>query len=178
MSGSSKDACRAGKAYVIDAAGFFAGVQNKLYDGCVATVQEVVDEVKDRLSRRGLEEALAAERLILMEPSEKALRKVTEMADELGELGRLSDTDNKLLALALELINKGLEVVVVSDDRSVQNVALSIGAKVLGIKRMSLRRSRRYVYVCQACGYISRRPGICPKCGSSILKRVREDLLT
>ncbi len=175
-SASSRDACK-GKgrrgsevAYVVDAAGFFAGLQNVLI-GKAYTTPEVLSEVKDESSRRALELALAAGKIIVAEPSEAELQQAARVAKSLGELGRLSTTDLRVLGIACSLIRKGFKVVVVSDDRSVQNVALKLGAEVMGVKRTSLRRPRRYVYVCPACGAVFDRPGTCPRCGVAQLKR-------
>ncbi len=177
-SASSRDACRGkGKqgpevAYVVDAAGFFAGLQNVLM-GKAYTAPEVLSEVKDESSRRALELGLAAGKVIIAEPSEAELQRVIKVAESLGELGRLSTTDLRVLGIAYSLVRKGFKVVVVSDDRSVQNVALGLGAEVMGVKRASLRRPRRYVYVCPACGAVFDRPGTCPRCGAAQLKRRR-----
>jgi len=176
-SASSKDACRKrGErgpkvAYVVDAAGFFAGLQNLV--GRAYTTPEVLSEVKDESSRRALELSLAAGKVSVIEPSKAELKQVAEVAKSLGELGRLSTTDLRVLGIAYSLIKNGFKVVVVSDDRSVQNVALKLGAKVMGVKRSSLRRPRKYVYVCPACGAVFNKPGICPKCGTAQLKRRR-----
>lgn len=156
--------------YVVDAAGFFAGLQNVLM-GKAYTTPEVLSEVKDESSRRALELGLAAGKVVVAEPSKVELQRVVRVAESLGELGRLSTTDLRVLGIACSLIKKGFKVVVVSDDRSVQNVALKLGAEVMGVKRASLRRPRRYVYVCPACGAVFDRPGICPKCGAAQLKR-------
>jgi len=172
----SRDACREkGKrnsevAYVVDAAGFFAGLQNVLM-GKAYTTPEVLKEVKDESSRRALELGLAAGKVVITEPSEAELQQVARVAKSLGELGRLSTTDLRVLGITYSLIRKGFKVVVVSDDRSVQNVALRLGAEVMGVKRASLKKPRKYVYVCPACGAVFDKPGICPKCGVAQLRR-------
>lgn len=171
MSNSSADACKL--AYVLDAAGFFASYQ-LIVNGSVYTTHEVVKEVKDADSVRTLEIGLSAGKVVVKEYSTESIGKVKEVASKLGELGRLSHTDLGLLALANDLLRECRDVIVVSDDRSVQNVALALGAKVLGIKRRGLQRPRKYVYVCPSCGRIFKMPGTCPYCGVE-LRRVRAD---
>ncbi len=158
------------EVYVLDAAGFFAGAQLSL--PLVVTTDDVLKEVKDRDSSLRLKYSLEAGKVIVITPDTESVRRIREVAERLGELGRLSSTDIKLLALTHELISAGCRVVVITDDRSVQNVALSIGASVKGIKHRPLRKARRYVYKCPACGHVSSRPGTCEKCGTP-LKRVR-----
>jgi rRNA maturation endonuclease Nob1 len=160
-------------AYVLDAAGFFASY-HLLVNGIVYTTQDVVKEVKDVDSLRTLKIGFSAGKVVIKNYSAASLNKVKELASELGELGRLSKTDLGLLALVSDLLKECKEVIVVSDDRSVQNVALALGARIVGIKRRELHRPRRYVYICPSCGRIFKEPGRCPYCGVE-LKRVRED---
>ncbi len=169
MSASSKDVCDA--AYVMDAAGFFAGLQLTILDK-VYTVMDVLKEVKDRASRRALEMGISAGKIVLERYGREDVEAAKAAAERLGELGRLSETDIKILALTHALLKKCKEVIVLSDDRSVQNVALELGAKVVGIKRPELRSPRKYVYVCPSCGRVFDRPGKCPYCGVE-LKRKR-----
>ena len=169
-SDSSKDVCDA--AYVLDAAGFFAGLQLTILDK-VYTVHEVLTEVKDKASLRALELGVSAGKIIVGNYGEDDLKEVLKVAEELREKGRLSDTDIKILALTNSLLKKCKQVIVVTDDRSIQNVALELGAKVVGIKRPELKTPRKYIYVCPGCGRRFSRPGTCPYCGIKLV-RIRE----
>ena len=166
-SGSSAGACDV--AYVLDAAGFFAGYQltapQKTY-----SVPEVINEVKDPESRKSLRLGISAGKVIIKDPSPESITKIKELAAELGELGRLSEADIKLLALTEEVRKACREVIVVSDDRSVQNVALALGARAQGIKRKEFRKARKYVYVCPSCGRVFSEPGTCPVCGAKLVR--------
>ncbi len=174
MSNYLKDVCRNGKAYVLDAAGFFASVQSSLA-GKVYTVPGVIDEVRDLESKRMLAFSVSADKVVVIKPDKKYRSRVITIARNLGEEGKLSETDIELLSLLNQLLSMGCkEVYLVSDDKSVQNVALTLGAKVLGIKYKALRKSRKYIYACPMCGYVSNKPGICPKCGLELVrKRIR-----
>jgi len=171
MSGSSAGVCEV--AYVLDAAGFFAGLQLSAL-GKTYTVREVIDEVRDLSSRKNLELGLSAGKVVVEEPRPSSITYIKELAAKLGELGRLSEADIRLLALIRELRNVCREVIVVSDDRSVQNVSLALGVRVQGVKRGALSRARRYVYVCPSCGRVFDRPGTCPVCGVKLI-RIRYD---
>ncbi|MCD6323804.1 MAG: NOB1 family endonuclease [Desulfurococcales archaeon] len=160
-------------AYVLDAAGFFAGIHLGV-NGKVYAPPQVLREVKDAHSRRALELGLSGGKVVILNPSKGSVRNVSEISSKLGEFGRLSDTDIAVLALAKDLMNICKRVVVVSDDRSVQNVALRMGATVMGVKREPLKKPRRYLYICPYCGRVFKSPGVCPHCGVK-LRRVRED---
>ncbi len=165
---SSKDVSKI--AYVVDAAGFFAGIPLYL-DKPSYTVEEVLKEVKDLNSKQALDLAISAGKVCVGEFTNDDLNEVVNLAKELGEYGRLSKSDIALLALTHNLLKNNYRVVVISDDRSVQNVALKMGAEVLGVKRKESRKSRKYIYVCRNCGYIATLPSTCPKCGSELTRK-------
>jgi RNA-binding protein NOB1 len=65
------------------------------------TVPEVVAEVRDEASRLGL--ATLPFRLTLQSPAASALARAADFAKKTGDLGRLSATDLRVIALTLEL---------------------------------------------------------------------------
>ncbi|MEM0106500.1 MAG: hypothetical protein QXX81_08225 [Zestosphaera sp.] len=134
---SSRDACS--EAYVLDAAAFFAAYQLYLSTSAY-TVKEVIGEVRDAESLKNLQLALSAGKISLDEPSEEHRGRVARVAEELIKAGRLSKTDLELLALASKLLERCGRVVVISDDRAVQKVALKIGAETVGIKYRELKK--------------------------------------
>lgn len=171
MSDYLKDACRDGKAYVLDAIGFFAALQSAL-TGKVYTVPGVIDEVKDARSKEMLAFSLSANKVIVVKPNNKYKSRVIDIAKKLGELNRLSETDIELLTLINQLLDMNCEeIYLVTDDRSVQNVALALGAKVVGVRYKALRKPRKYIYVCPVCGYSNDGPGICPRCGLELMRK-------
>ena len=171
MLDSSRDACSV--AYVLDAAGLFASLPLSL-PGNSYTTPLVVAEILDPESRKSLEYALASNKLIVMDPPKNSVNKVKEEARHLGELSNLSEADVSILALAHALLSKCRRVVVVTDDKSVQNVALHLGAEVYGIKRMTIRKPKLFTYVCPACGYKGMEAGTCPICGHTLRKVSRD----
>jgi len=151
---------------VVDAAGLFAGV-NLSYP-VVYTVEQVTEEVLDERSRRGVELALASGKLVVTQASENFRRRVMEVARKLGVLYELSKADLEVLALAYYVKERCGSAILYTDDTLVQNVAISLGIAIEGLKYPSRTRVRRYVYVCKACGYRSAKPGECPRCGNKL----------
>jgi len=174
MLSSLRDVCRdgKGKVYVVDAAGFFAGIQLRISNGIAVTAKSVLNEVKDLNSKKMLEYALEAGKVIVLEPLKDYKEHVIKTAKKLGEAGKLSKADIDILTLTYQALRSGCNVVVVTDDKSVQNVALALGAKILGIKYRALKKPRRHVYVCPICGYVSNEPGLCPRCGVKLVRKV------
>jgi len=170
MSSSSKGACN--EAYVLDAAALFASLPLRLHDTCYTTPL-VATEVIDQESRKSLEYALVSGKLVVTEPPRESIEEVKKAAENIGELSNLSEADISVLALTHSLLSMCSKVVVITDDKSVQNVALHLGAQVHGIKRRAIRKPRKATYICPACGYKSNKAGTCPICGHKLCKKLK-----
>ncbi len=175
MSASSPGSSSTGKrAYVLDAAGIFAGLPLQA-PGPFYTTPGVVGEVRDENSRRVLENSLSLGRLTVMSPSPRFLEEARRIASEVGVEVSLSPTDVEVLALALELAASGLDVTVVTDDYMLQNASAHAGLDYMPVKTRGIRGTRRYEVYCPACGYHPQgeAPRICPRCGHRLSRRLK-----
>jgi len=154
---------------VADAAVFIAGAEAEE----IVTVREVIEELLSRDARLRAEVALSSGRLRLLEPSEAHISRARRAAEKSGDAARLSETDLKLLALALELAERGEEVVIASDDYSVQNLASVLGLRFMPVAEAGIRRRFGWRRVCTGCGrvYPPEHSGECSFCGSAIRLR-------
>ncbi len=171
MLGFSRDACRlaASRVHIMDAASLFASYQLTIPEPTF-TVPEVLEEVKDPSSRSALQISLSTERLKVINPTQESMARVLKVARELGEHGKLSLTDLKLLALALDFKEAcRKEVIIYTDDYSVQNIALKLRLRIVGIKRLTMRWVRHLRYRCPSCGKVYQDPGTCPTCGTTLV---------
>ncbi len=151
---------------VLDAAAMFAGIE--LSYGPFYTTESVLGEVRDNESRMRLEFAQASGKLVVLSPPREHLELARARAGELGLLGELTGTDLEVLALASYVKSVCGSSTLYTDDRAVQDVALSLGVRVRGIKYAERRRPGRYSYRCRACGHRASAPGECPRCGSPL----------
>jgi len=124
------------RAYVLDTSAFIKGAVP--HRGRLYTVPEVVDELRDPLSRARYESSDVRVR----EPAEWAVNRARRRAQVTGDADRLSTTDLKVVALAVELHSEGKKVTVVSSDYAVQNVAKSLGIDVFGPVHGEIREVR------------------------------------
>ncbi|MEM0065642.1 MAG: NOB1 family endonuclease [Sulfolobales archaeon] len=151
---------------VLDSAAMFAGVE--LSYGLFYTTEGVLREVLDSSSRMRLEFAQASGKLVVLSPPGEHVASVKSKARELGLLKELSSTDIEVLALAEYVKKKCGTAILYTDDKLVQDVALSLGIQVRGIKYVEKSRPSRYSYRCRSCGYTGTAPGSCPRCGSTL----------
>ncbi len=155
------------KVYVIDSSAIFLRKANY---GCMKTIPEVVDEIKDENSRL----YLSLREVRVEEASEESLKEVMNVAKRTGDIHKLSNTDLKLIAKALDEVKMGNEAVIVTDDYSIQNVATVLGVEIEKVIQPGISKVFKWVKVCKGCG--RRVDGdVCPVCGSEVvLRRVRK----
>ncbi len=128
------------KALVLDTGAFLSGYI--LYtDNMVYTVPEVIQEIKDSESRKKLEMASSVNRVIVIEPAEK------NITEAIGKklMRKLSDTDKKLLYLLIELKDKGITPILVTDDYSLQEACVKLGFQYLPIRYLGIDKQKKLV---------------------------------
>ena len=121
----------------------------------------VVDELKryndPRLERWG-------DLLRTSDCTATSIDSVRAVAKKSGDIGRLSDVDVTVIALALDL-----EGVILTDDYSIQNVAkiMNIEYKPVGMK--GIKKVEKWNYQCTGCKKWFKEPSPeCPICGHTL----------
>jgi UPF0271 protein len=160
------------KVCVLDTSAVIAGFVPGLANVEQVTIQEVLDEARDLCSKLELETAVTAGKVEVIEPSAQALVDVYEEVRRTGD--RVSKTDVRLLALALDLHRAGKEPEVVTDDYAIQNLASLLDIPYRRIAMPGITEVFRWEMVCPACDrkYL---PGVsrCETCGSNLIRKPR-----
>ena len=156
-------------ALVIDTAGFLSGYIATIYGTKIYTVKEVLEEVKDSWSKERLELILSSGKIDVREPSKYSIEKARAIASEESFLEALSETDQKLLALAIELKENGDRVVLLTDDSYLHMLAKKLGITSRGVKRGVPMKFKTRIYICEVCGFSTmKKIDKCPSCGSPV----------
>jgi len=125
------------------------------------TVENVIREVKDNISSL----KLSSLKLEIVEPGEKFLSEIEKVARETGDWEELSETDKKILAVALEK-----KLTIVSDDRDIQNVAEKLKLKYVSIFSGKIKDLVVWKKYCRNCKkYFDGE--ICPVCGEKLIRK-------
>ena len=156
--------------FVLDSSAFLSGKDLSGFQPSLTT-----EGVLGELVRLGREEPLTrCPWLQLAQPGPQAMEQVKEASRRTGDMGRLSRTDSELVALSLEL-----GATLISDDYSIQNVALELGVKVLSLSERGIQEKRNWTLRCRGCGRyfqderLQEKGALCPVCGSG-LRKVRK----
>lgn len=160
------------ETYILDTSAVIAGFVPGLSNINQVTIQEVLDEARDLCSKLELETAVTAGKVEVIEPSIKALGEVRRKVRETGD--RVSETDVKLLALALDLHWTGREPKLLTDDYAIQNLASLLGVPYQRIAMPGITEVLRWQMICPACGRkymptVSR----CEICGTGLIRKPR-----
>lgn len=125
------------------------------------TIPEVLDEIKDQLSKAILESMLENKSLSLREPKKESINELINFVekDNMSEL--LSKTDIKILALAKES-----NLTLVTDDYDIQNCCKSLSIKFEPITTKGIQRVYKWKKKCVACGHETIKD-LCEVCGSN-----------
>ncbi len=165
---------------VLDATAFYAGVP---YTSLATyyTTDSVVKEVSHRKSKSvSVEDLVEAGRLRIYNPSTKSVERVQEAAQKSGDILSLSEADISVVALALELKERGSDITVISDDYAVENVSSILGIKRVSVMTGGIKKVVEWLTYCPGCGKVFRdqRIRICDVCGSTLKQKFKSSSST
>ncbi len=164
------------RVLVLDTSAFIVGFNPLSSKFPVYVVPEVADELSlSVMSKTRFEMALELQRLIVQSPTDESCKIVAQESRSIGEECILSQTDLKILALALDMRNQGADPVIVSDDYAIQNVAERLGLSYTSLITFGISYEFNWILYCPACfrkfphDYSA---GCCRVCGTSLKRKV------
>ncbi len=138
------------------------------------TVPEVVEEARG-LAAAGLVGAfIESGRLRVWDSSAESVRLVRGRLARIG--GELSETDIKLIALAVDLRGAGLYPVILTDDYGLQNMCKVLGIGYRSIGTRGIASVYEWKMTCPACERDFSQGVFCPVCGTKLRKVVARKL--
>ena len=142
MRDSSQDYYPIGeKCLILDTGGIFSGFILNSLDKCITT-PSVINEVKDEQSKNIVNMVINANKLAIIRPENIFINKIKDEANK-NKVYKLSDTDIDVLALSIQLKEVCKEVYLVTDDYSIQKLALKLGIKIVKIKYKGIKELRK-----------------------------------
>jgi endoribonuclease Nob1 len=158
------------KIHVLDSTAFFAGIPFQ-GEGKYYTTYQVLDEVRGR----GIGAQLIHSRVQVTEPSKEAVQKVKEASNRTGDQKSLSEADTSILAVSLDLIKskRDEQVILVTDDFAVRNVAEVVG---INLSETAIRGNWKritWITYCKGCGkeYLDAKGSVCDVCGTKLSRK-------
>lgn len=159
-------------SFILDTSAILSGILAKQLEGNVWVTEEVLSEIKQFEFNILVNTYIETGILNIGYPSISSIHKVINVAVKLGEISVLSKADISILALGIDLFLQGEDVIILTNDYSIQNVALELGLKYKPVGKQKISRKITWLHYCQDCGYSARViANLCPKCGSKNIKR-------
>lgn len=158
--------------YILDASAFINGFQIKSDNNF--TVPEITAEIKDFESRLLFDSAIDEGKLMIQDVPLLYTDYVHDIISKSGDILRLSLPDKKLIALAYMLSQEGRNVMVISDDYTIQNSLKIMNIPFSGILTEGIKEIYNWKKVCEGCKreYDKDYPfEDCEICGSKIFKK-------
>jgi endoribonuclease Nob1 len=156
--------------FILDTSAILSG--KPLYGACdvMMTVPGVSAELKPGGRDYRTFELLQETGLSIHAPSLEALSLIKQAALKTGDSQRLSSADLEVLALAVDVNKeKDTEAVILTDDYSIQNVAVSLHILFVGVSQKEIKKKFKWVFRCPACKkQCADGTTICPICGSAL----------
>jgi UPF0271 protein len=161
-----------GDGMVLDTSALISWPLSELRGSMIVNSQ--IDELRKYSPKRA--DIIQSLGLIILEPSNDSLARVSELAIETGDMAGISQTDLSLVALA-----HCKRVVLVTDDYRMQNMANSLGMEWRGAVMEGISEIWTWELKCIGCGTVfdppespSHKKGDfqeCVNCGSSLRLR-------
>tara|TARA_B110000014_G_C20102064_1_gene578699 strand:+ start:642 stop:1229 length:588 start_codon:yes stop_codon:yes gene_type:complete len=161
-----------GDMQVLDTSALISWPLSELDGSMIVSSQ--IDELHRHSPTRG--EIIDSLGVIISEPGKESLSMVSKLAIKTGDMAGLSETDLNLVALAQEK-----NVVLVTDDYRMQNLAEALGLKWKSAELGGISEIWEWILKCTGCGTTFESPegplqkrgelGVCVDCGSPLKLR-------
>ncbi|MEM1574811.1 MAG: PIN domain-containing protein [Nitrososphaerota archaeon] len=163
------------EVYILDSPVFISGFTeftNKKF----ITSKLVLKEIKSKNLIKKINIIIKKGLIKIIKPKEEYIKKIIEISKEIGDFKKLSQTDIEILAIALEGKNKGKNVIIVSDDYSLQNIAKYLGIEIRGVHFPKIKKSIEWQWYCPSCfkKYNNGASKVCQICGSELKRKPKK----
>jgi len=159
----------------LDTSSFIGGLDPSSLKDTLYTTPTVIEEIRrDDIIKTRLDAALRSRKLKIVMPSSESLQEAKVSSNFMGDSYFLSEVDIQVLALALDLRKAGNDVVIATDDYSIQNVADKMGLAFKPLITFGISRRIHWRRYCPACykNYPSDYPhSVCQVCGTPLKRK-------
>ncbi len=154
--------------FIIDTSAILSGKPIQLGEAAMITAPAASEELKPGGRDYRTFQFLLEKGLTVTAPTKESIDIIQKVAEETGDVNRLSPADIEILALALD-INKDKDdkAIILTDDYSIQNVASTLNIKYQSISQRGIIKKYKWQYRCPGCKkQFEKSVKICPICGT------------
>ena len=161
------------KIYIIDTSAILSGKTLDFHSFQMVTTDSVSKELKPGGRDYQTFQYLKEKGLTIYSVNKKSIDFIKKTSIKTGDIGRLSDTDIDILALAYNLKKDKKNPIILTDDYSIQNVAEFLNLKYENLNQSKITKKFKWTCRCPGCGKTYKEhQKICSVCGTEIKKIV------
>jgi UPF0271 protein len=165
------------RSYIIDTSAILSGIPINFNDAEMYTTNCISMELKPGGRDYRNFQFLIEKGLSIISPTKKSIKKVKSVSIKTGDKNRLSKADIEILALALDMkLDDKKNVILLTDDYSIQNLAYVLGIKYENIGQPKI--TKRFKWDCRCLGCRKKfhdNIKICPICGAETKEIISKD---
>jgi len=156
------------KVYVVDTSAILSGKHLPTDSSILVTTPGVDSELQPGGKDYRRYSFLKEQGLEIRSPSPEAIQQVKKIATSTGDNTRVSSTDVEVLALAYDFLQSAKDVVLLTDDYSMQNLADALHISYLSMSQKGITKRFKWRCRCPGCKRDFHKPvDICPICGTA-----------
>jgi rRNA maturation endonuclease Nob1 len=168
---------------IFDANIFLTGLDFNLINDIIYTTPDIIDEIKvKRYSEKNrniinkIQAAIESKNLIVRSPSKSFLNEISTKSKLTGDYKALSEADNGLIALTLELMSENLNenVIIYTNDYSMENLCSELNIPFSPLGKKGIKSKIIWEVYCPFCKEIHEGQDFnspCEKCGQKLKRR-------
>ena len=156
------------KGCVLDASALL-GDDIDLRAGGFFLCDSVRGEIIDENARIALDAAIKSGDVVVIEPTDESVKKVTEAAKRTGDISDLSLADTQSLALS-----HMMGIPIQTEDYAMQNVAQAMGIRWVAARQEGIKKVIIWTYRCSGCKKPMDGPGECFVCGHHAMRKAKK----
>lgn len=159
---------------IIDSTVFYAGVPFRSLEQYYTTNYITKELQKITFFRNRIETLINSNRLIIVDPSEPSFDTILQNSLIIENKRSLSDADISILALAKDFLSQAYEVVILTDDFAIQNVAKKLDINYIPLLYSGIKYSGLWINFCSGCNKIyQNHDKICKNCGNPLKRKLQ-----
>ncbi|MFW9920633.1 MAG: hypothetical protein ACFFED_13600 [Candidatus Thorarchaeota archaeon] len=162
------------KFFVLDAGVLFSDWVKKKPESTFATTIGILEELNNRPSLERAESLISVGRLIIESVDDSKIEQARKASEKTGDSTVLSKHDLELIGLALQRMDAGFDVVLVSTDLALLNTSKHLGLEILDPENR-MQHAIQWMQKCPACGRISTDSSEieCIVCGTKMKRKTK-----
>jgi UPF0271 protein len=173
------------KISIFDTNIFLTGLDFNLFTGLIYTTHSIIEEIevtkykeKNRNILNKVQAAIESGKLIVRAPLEKYLQIVEQKSKITGDYKALSDADKEIIAIALEIINKCNQIIMIyTNDYSIENLCSELDIPYSPLGKDGIKKKIIWEVYCPFCNVPYEAEDLntlCERCGSRLKRRPKK----